>query len=132
MQLHGIGALVTGASRGLGAALARELAKEGARVVMVARGKAELDRVAASISASGGVARALAADVGDKDAAYAIAGSAAALVGPIDLAIHNASVLGPVPLRSAACSTPTAKPSRRPSPSTSSARCASPRRCAAR
>ena len=43
MKLHGVGAVVTGASRGLGEALSRELARRGARVVMVARGKAELE-----------------------------------------------------------------------------------------
>jgi NAD(P)-dependent dehydrogenase (short-subunit alcohol dehydrogenase family) len=44
------------------------------------------------------VAHALAGDVGDKDAVYPLAGAAAALVGPIDLLIHNASTLGPTPL----------------------------------
>ena len=47
----------------------------------------------------GGEAHAVVADVADKDAAAAIAGQAAALVGPIDLLINNASTLGPVPLR---------------------------------
>ena len=41
----------------------------------------------------------MAADVGDLDAAFAIAGQAAALVGPVDLLINNASTLGPAPLR---------------------------------
>jgi NAD(P)-dependent dehydrogenase (short-subunit alcohol dehydrogenase family) len=100
MNVHGIGAVVTGASRGLGAALAKELARAGARVVLVARGKAELEEVASAISRDRGVARVLAADVADKEATYAIAGSAAALVGPVDLVVHNASTLGPVPLRS--------------------------------
>jgi short-subunit dehydrogenase len=100
MKIHGIGAVVTGASRGLGEALSRELARRGARVVMVARGKADLEAAARSIGDEGGVARVVAADVADKDAVYAIAGSAAALVGPVDLVIHNASTLGPVPLRS--------------------------------
>ena len=99
MELHGIGALVTGASRGLGAALAKELARQGARVVIVARDKTAVEGVAQAIASEGGVARAIAADVADKDATYAIAGTAAALVGPIDLLVHNASTLGPVPLR---------------------------------
>ncbi|AUX44691.1 oxidoreductase [Sorangium cellulosum] len=91
-------ALVTGASRGLGAALARELARNGAQVVLVARERAPLEAVAAEINAQGGVAHALAADIGDKGQTYAIAGAAAALVGPIDLLIHNASTLGRTPL----------------------------------
>lgn len=97
--LEGKAALVTGASRGLGAALAKELARRGAKVVLVARGGDALRDVAGAITASGGEAHALAADVGDKDATYAIAGAAAALVGPIDILVHNASTLGPTPLR---------------------------------
>jgi NAD(P)-dependent dehydrogenase (short-subunit alcohol dehydrogenase family) len=92
-------ALITGASRGLGRALARELAARGARVVLVAREQEALDEVVGEIRLAGGEAHAFAADVSDKEAAYAIAGAAAALVGPVDLLIHNASTLGPVPLR---------------------------------
>jgi len=99
MKIEGAGTLITGGSRGLGAALGRELARRGARVVLVARGEEEVEAVAAEIRAAGGVAHALAADVGDKNAVYAIAGAAAALVGPIDLLVHNASSLGPTPLR---------------------------------
>ena len=53
----------------------------------------------AAIRAAGGEAHAIAADVADRDAAHAIAGQAAAAVGPIDVLINNASTLGPVPLR---------------------------------
>jgi len=90
---------VTGGSRGLGAALGRALAREGARVVLVARGRDELGRAAESIRDEGGEAHALAADVGDKEEAHRIAGAAAALAGPIDILVHNASTLGPTPLR---------------------------------
>src|SRR3989442_15823997 len=99
MDVKGKGALVTGASKGLGAALAMELARAGARVALVARGPEDLSRVAAEIRLAGGEAHALPADVADKRAAHAIAGAAAALVGPIELLVHNASTLGPVPLR---------------------------------
>ena len=46
----------------------------------------------------GGEAHALAADVGDKETIHRLAGAAAALVGPVDLLVHNASTLGPMPL----------------------------------
>jgi NAD(P)-dependent dehydrogenase (short-subunit alcohol dehydrogenase family) len=98
MDLKGVGTLITGASRGLGAALAKALAKEGARVVLVAREEAPLTEVVEEIRAAGGEAHALPADVGDKQAIYPLAGAAAALVGPIELLIQNASTLGPTPL----------------------------------
>jgi NAD(P)-dependent dehydrogenase (short-subunit alcohol dehydrogenase family) len=99
MKLQGRAALVTGASRGLGRALAEELAARGARVALVARGGAELEQVAAGIRAAGGIAHALPGDVGDKNAVHGLAGAAAELIGPLDLLIHNASILGPTPLR---------------------------------
>src|SRR5436190_11409754 len=91
-------ALVTGASRGLGAALAEELAARGARVVLAAREGAPLAEVVERIRRRGGTAHALPADVGDKSSIYPLAGAAAALVGPIDVLVHNASALGPTPL----------------------------------
>ena len=99
MEIRNAGALVTGASRGLGEALARELASAGARVVLVARHREALDEVVGSIRAGGGEAHAVVDDVADKHAVHRIAGVAAALVGNIDLVVHNASTLGPVPLR---------------------------------
>ena len=99
MRLSGRSTLVTGASRGLGAELAAGLALRGARVAAVARGTAELEAVVARIRSAGGEAHALAADQGDKHAVYPLVGAAAALVGPIDLLVLNASTLGPVPLR---------------------------------
>jgi NAD(P)-dependent dehydrogenase (short-subunit alcohol dehydrogenase family) len=98
MNPRGLSVVITGASRGLGEALARDLARRGAKVVLVARGKEDLDRVVQEIRRDGGEAHGLPADIGDKRSTYAIAGAAAALVGPIDLLIHNASTLGKVPL----------------------------------
>ncbi len=95
----GMSALVTGASRGLGRALALALGSRGVRLVLVARGRVKLDAVVAEVRGHGGEAHAIVADIGDKQAIHAIAGEAAALVGPIDLLIHNASTLGPTPLR---------------------------------
>ena len=99
MDLRQKSALVTGASRGLGRALAEQLAAAGARVVLVARSEPELTLVVEGIRRTGGEAHALAFDVSRKEDVYPLAGAAAALVGPIDLLIHNASSLGPTPLR---------------------------------
>jgi NAD(P)-dependent dehydrogenase (short-subunit alcohol dehydrogenase family) len=98
MNYEGRGALVTGASRGLGRELAGVLARGGARVAMVARDEAAIEDAARRIRAGGGQAHAIAADVADKDATYRVAGRAQALAGPIDLVVHNASTLGPVPM----------------------------------
>ncbi|HEU4610924.1 MAG TPA: SDR family oxidoreductase, partial [Kofleriaceae bacterium] len=99
MKIEGQGALVTGASRGLGRALAEALAARGARVAMVARDAAPLAEAVAAIRGRGGIAHAIAADISDKHAVHRIAGQAQGLVGEVGIAIHNASSLGPVPLR---------------------------------
>lgn len=98
-SFKGTAALVTGASRGLGRALASALARDGARVVVVARDKGAVDSVVAALRAEGGDVHGVVADVADKRDIHRISGAAAALVGPIDLLINNASSLGPVPLR---------------------------------
>jgi NAD(P)-dependent dehydrogenase (short-subunit alcohol dehydrogenase family) len=92
-------ALITGGSRGLGLALGRQLAAQGAHVVLVARDPEALQHAVDHINQHGGTAHGIVADIGDPDAATRIAGEAAALVGTIDLLVHNASTLGPTPLR---------------------------------
>jgi NAD(P)-dependent dehydrogenase (short-subunit alcohol dehydrogenase family) len=99
MNLRGRTALVTGAGRGLGAALAHSLARNGAKVVLVARGEPDLGEVERAIRSAGGEAFAVPGDVADKTAIHRIAGVAAAVAGPIDLLVHNASTLGKTPLR---------------------------------
>jgi NAD(P)-dependent dehydrogenase (short-subunit alcohol dehydrogenase family) len=98
-DLNGKSVLITGGSRGLGRALALQLAAKGAKVAIVARQKAELDEVVSEIKWNGGTAFGIVADVGDKESIYPIAGQVAALIGPVDILINNASTLGPVPLR---------------------------------
>lgn len=98
MDIRSVGALVTGAGRGLGEALAKRLAKGGARVVLNARREAELERVALEIREGGGEAHVFAADVALKTAVHPLAQAASAAVGDLDVLVHNASALGPVPM----------------------------------
>jgi len=99
MEIQNTSVLVTGGSRGLGRALALALASGGARVVLVARNRGELDRTVELIRQRGAEAYGIAGDIGSKVDIYPICAQAAALVGPIDILIQNASTLGPVPLR---------------------------------
>ena len=86
-------ALITGASRGLGLALARELAGRGWRLVLDARGADALEAARAELIARTGVI-AIAGDVADPAHRRALVDAA----GPrIDLLVNNASVLGPSP-----------------------------------
>ncbi len=101
-------ALITGASSGLGRALALRLAGNGVVVVGVARHEEPLRAVVEEIAAAGGRAHAIPADVGDRDSATRIAGEAHALAGHVDLLIHCASTLGQTPLRLVADTDPDA------------------------
>lgn len=92
-------ALITGASQGLGRSLLDALTDRGVGVVGVARGRGALQEAVEAARARGGQAWAVPGDLGDRDAAARIAGEASQLAGPIDLLIHCASTLGPVPLR---------------------------------
>lgn len=91
LGLEGRVALVTGASSGLGRAVARELALEGAAVAIVARRRDELQRLAAEISAeSRRRILPLSADVTDGEAVRAAVHETRATLGPIDVLVSNA------------------------------------------
>jgi 3-oxoacyl-[acyl-carrier protein] reductase len=91
LGLEGKVALVTGASAGLGLAIARELAQEGAAVAMVARRTDELERQAADISAStSGRVVAIAADLRERGAPARVAAEAGRALGPVDILVANA------------------------------------------
>ena len=88
-------ALITGASRGLGLALAQTLARRGWRLIIDARGREALQRAGDELAAWTEVT-ALAGDVGDAAHRRALAVAARA-AGGLDAVINNASVLGPSP-----------------------------------
>lgn len=90
--------VVTGASAGLGRAIAHEFAKHGAQVALLARGEEGLHATVAEIEAKGGKALAVPTDVADPDAVEAAAAKVEEHFGPIDVWVNNAmaSVFSPV------------------------------------
>lgn len=92
--LQGLTCLVTGASRGIGAAVAERYAAEGARVVLAARDQKELDAVAARIRTAGGQAATLAIDFADPAAVAGLAKRIADGLGRLDVVVANHGVLG--------------------------------------
>jgi 3-oxoacyl-[acyl-carrier protein] reductase len=95
-ELDGKAAIVTGASRGIGAATAREFAKRGAAVVLAARSLDEIEAIAGDIRGAGGRAEALACDVSQYgDVAAAVARCQEAF-GRLDILVNNAGVIEPI------------------------------------
>jgi NAD(P)-dependent dehydrogenase (short-subunit alcohol dehydrogenase family) len=97
-SLRGEVVVVTGASSGVGRAIARAFGGEGARVALVARGRDALENAAAEIHRAGGEALVLPADVSDAAAVDAAADAVVARWGRIDVWVNDAmvSVLSPV------------------------------------
>jgi short-subunit dehydrogenase len=91
-------AVVTGASSGIGWALARALAAEGCKVGLVARRQDQLAALADAIRQSGGTAEYAAADIGDREQAVRAIRDVAGRLGPVDLLIANAGVGAPTVL----------------------------------
>ena len=90
LDLNGANVLVTGASRGIGPFIARELAGRGARLALVARTVADLEDVAADIATSGAVVVAVPGDVTSRSGRQAIVRDAERLIGPVDVLVNNA------------------------------------------
>jgi 3-oxoacyl-[acyl-carrier protein] reductase len=85
-------AFVTGASRGIGAAIARRLAKDGLHVIAVARSADKLQQVCDEITAQGGSAEAVTCDIADGKALAEAVENAAEKHGHLDVLVNNAGI----------------------------------------
>lgn len=96
MLLKGKTAIVTGGGRGIGRAVARKLASEGAAILVSSRSAKEIEAVAAEIQQAGGRAKAVAADVSKPAECEKVVRAGREAFGAIDILVNNAGVLGPV------------------------------------
>jgi NAD(P)-dependent dehydrogenase (short-subunit alcohol dehydrogenase family) len=94
-RLEGQRALVTGAGRGFGRAIAERLAEEGAKVALLARSLDQLEETARGIAGKGGAAMALRCDVASREEVHSAVAEAAGAWGPLTLIVSNAGVPGP-------------------------------------
>jgi 3-oxoacyl-[acyl-carrier protein] reductase len=93
-QLAGKTAVVTGAGRGIGAAIAGRLAGLGANTILSGRTQAHLDQAAAQIKTEGGNGRAIACDVTDWSSVAKLAGQVRQEFGKLDILVNNAGIGG--------------------------------------
>jgi NAD(P)-dependent dehydrogenase (short-subunit alcohol dehydrogenase family) len=93
-RLYGKVALITGASRGIGKAIASAFAREGARVFICARNKEFVDRAVLEIRNSGGEIYGQASDVGHLEDVKRLVRGASEQYGAVDILVNNASLLG--------------------------------------
>jgi len=99
LSLAGRGAVVTGGGRGIGAAVALALSAEGARVVVSARTKKEIEGVAAELRGRGAEAWALQCDVTDEASVARLGREARGALGQVEILINNAGDSASAPLR---------------------------------
>ncbi|MEM7314934.1 MAG: SDR family NAD(P)-dependent oxidoreductase [Planctomycetota bacterium] len=91
-EIQGLRAIVTGASSGIGLEIARELAKQGAQVLLTARRKNRLDDIAVDITAAGGTAFILAGDITAPGHRAELLSYAKQQMGGLDILVNNAGV----------------------------------------
>lgn len=98
MRLAGQVALVSGASRGIGRAVSVAFAREGARVVLLARGRADLDRLAVTIEAAGGTALVVPGDAAEEGDGARAVGVALERFGRLDCVVtaQGTGTFGPL------------------------------------
>ena len=92
-HLTGRACVITGASRGIGAAIARRFAAAGAAVGLTARTAADLDRLADELRAGGATVATATADIGDAAQVDAMARALGAALGPIAIVVNNAGIV---------------------------------------
>jgi 3-oxoacyl-[acyl-carrier protein] reductase len=91
-KLDGRAALVTGASQGIGRAIALELARNGATVALCARSEDKLAAVADEIRASGGTAQTFPLDLASEDSIHSTAKAVLERLGKVDILVNNAGI----------------------------------------
>jgi Dehydrogenases with different specificities (related to short-chain alcohol dehydrogenases) len=94
-DLSGRNVLVTGASRGIGRAIAEAFATHGANVACVARSASVSEQLVPALRAQGLSAEAIRADISDPDVAFRLPRRAAALLGGLDVVVNNAGISDP-------------------------------------
>ncbi len=96
MKLDGQVAVITGAGRGIGRAIALAYAREGARLSLAARSQPELDEIVAAVSELGGEAIAVRTDVTSQIATERLTHRTVERYGQIDTLVNNAGISGPI------------------------------------
>lgn len=96
MTIKGQTAIITGASRGIGEATARHLARLGATVILAARSTDRIKAIAAEIATAGGHALAVSCDVSRASDVRALIEAATAQTGRIDILVNNAGLIDPI------------------------------------
>ena len=95
-ELSGKVAIVTGASRGIGAATARELGSHGVAVILAARSSDACEEIASEITNAGGKAKTIACDVANWDDMQAVFDLCESSYGSVDILVNNAGVIEPI------------------------------------
>ncbi|MEE2898965.1 MAG: 3-hydroxybutyrate dehydrogenase [Gemmatimonadota bacterium] len=99
MSLEGRGVVVTGGGRGIGRAVARRLAENGAAVVVTARSTDQIESVAKELRADGLQAHAVRCDVADEASVEAMAAAAIERLGTVDILVNNAGIATSNPVK---------------------------------
>ena len=94
--IKGKSAVITGASRGIGAATARYFAQHGAKLVLIARSQEAIEQIALQINDQGGSALALACDISDYTQVQQAMDRCVSHLGSLDILVNNAGVIEPI------------------------------------